>query len=250
MRVRFTRSAADVERADLVVVPGTKATVEDLDRLRAAGLDRALGRAARPPATRCSAICGGYQMLGERIEDEVESGRGAVAGLGLLPVTTDVRAPRRCCAGRRAAAPGSDAAASGLRDPPRARSRATAARRCSTATTASPRAAARGAVLGTSWHGALEQRRVPPRAAACGRRRARARLRARRRRPFAGAREARLDVLGDLVADHLDTDGETMTRSTLTSARCSTPSTCAPQASICSPASTSTRSRSKCLPSY
>ena len=37
VRVRFTRSPADVERADLVVVPGTKATVEDLERLRAAG---------------------------------------------------------------------------------------------------------------------------------------------------------------------------------------------------------------------
>ena len=45
VRVRFTRSPADVERADLVVIPGTKATVEDLARLRAAGLDRALAGA-------------------------------------------------------------------------------------------------------------------------------------------------------------------------------------------------------------
>ena len=41
VRVRFTRSAADIERADLVVIPGTKATVEDLERLRADGLDAA-----------------------------------------------------------------------------------------------------------------------------------------------------------------------------------------------------------------
>ena len=47
VRVRFTRSAADLERADLVVIPGTKATVEDLALLRDAGLDRRAAR-ARP----------------------------------------------------------------------------------------------------------------------------------------------------------------------------------------------------------
>ncbi|MEA2417911.1 MAG: adenosylcobyric acid synthase, partial [Thermoleophilaceae bacterium] len=80
VRVRFTRSVADVERADLVVVPGTKATVEDLDRLRASGLDRALARraAAGGPVL---GICGGYQLLGEHILDDVESRRGAVEGL-------------------------------------------------------------------------------------------------------------------------------------------------------------------------
>src|SRR4051812_401949 len=87
VRVRFTRSPADVERADLVIVPGTKATVEDLERLRAAGLGRAL--AARAAAgDPILGVCGGYQLLGERIDDDVESGRGAVAGLGLLPVST------------------------------------------------------------------------------------------------------------------------------------------------------------------
>src|SRR5206468_5834846 len=87
VRVRFTRSAADVERADLVVVPGTKATVEDLERLRDGGLDRALvaRAAAGGPIL---GICGGYQLLGEHISDGVESRRGAVEGLGLLPVTT------------------------------------------------------------------------------------------------------------------------------------------------------------------
>src|SRR6185436_15659046 len=87
VRVRFTTSPADVERADLVVVPGTKATVEDLERLRASGVADALAaRAARGGPV--LGICGGYQLLGERIDDEVESRRGAVAGLGLLPVST------------------------------------------------------------------------------------------------------------------------------------------------------------------
>ena len=82
--VRFTRSAADIERADLVVLPGTKATVEDLQGLREAGLDRALIERSGPTL----GICGGYQMLGLTIDDDVESGAGRVDGLGLLPVTT------------------------------------------------------------------------------------------------------------------------------------------------------------------
>src|SRR3954468_13686896 len=82
--VRYTRSAADVERADLVVLPGTKATVEDLHRLREDGLDRAL-KARRGPIL---GICGGYQMLGTAIEDDIESDAGRVDGLGLLPVQT------------------------------------------------------------------------------------------------------------------------------------------------------------------
>ena len=87
MRVRFTRSPADVERADLVVIPGTKATVEDLARLRAAGLDEAL-RARAAAGAPILGVCGGYQMLGTSIEDGVESRAGAVDGLGLLPVCT------------------------------------------------------------------------------------------------------------------------------------------------------------------
>ena len=66
--VRYTRSPADIERADLVVLPGTKATVEDLKRLRDDGLDHALQDRTGP----ILGICGGYQMLGHRIEDGIE----------------------------------------------------------------------------------------------------------------------------------------------------------------------------------
>jgi adenosylcobyric acid synthase len=81
--VRYTRSPADVERADLVVLPGTKATVEDLQRLRQDGLDTALQRRKGP----ILGICGGYQMLGHRIEDGIESSESA-DGLGLLELNT------------------------------------------------------------------------------------------------------------------------------------------------------------------
>ncbi|MBO0769046.1 MAG: cobyric acid synthase [Solirubrobacterales bacterium] len=84
VQVRFSRSPLDIARADLVVIPGTKATVEDLQRLRADGLDTAL-RNRRGPIL---GICGGYQMLGSQITDPIESKQGPVQGLGLLPVTT------------------------------------------------------------------------------------------------------------------------------------------------------------------
>ena len=85
--VRFTQSPEEVLEADLAVLPGTKATVDDLVALRASGLDRAiLERAKRGLPT--LGICGGYQMMGGRISDGVESRKGEIPGLGLLPVET------------------------------------------------------------------------------------------------------------------------------------------------------------------
>ena len=70
--------------ADLLVLPGSRATVADLQWLRERGIDEVVRRRAaenRPVL----GICGGYQMLVEHIVDEVESGAGEVAGLGVLP---------------------------------------------------------------------------------------------------------------------------------------------------------------------
>jgi adenosylcobyric acid synthase len=69
-----------------VILPGTKATVADIAWLRARGFDAALR--ALVPSTTILGICGGYQMLGHSIEDDVESGAGTVEGLGRLPATT------------------------------------------------------------------------------------------------------------------------------------------------------------------
>ncbi len=84
VEVDITRDPRTLARADLVVVPGTRATVEDLEWLRERGLDAVLAdRAARGAPV--LGICGGYQLLARVIEDEHESARGTVSGLGLLP---------------------------------------------------------------------------------------------------------------------------------------------------------------------
>jgi len=202
VRVRFTRSPADVERADLVVIPGTKATVEDLDRLRADGLDAALARraAAGDPVL---GICGGFQLLGERIDDEVESRRGSVAGLGLLPVTTTfagdklLRRRRGDCAWL-----GSGASGYEIRHGRVARHGGEDLLRSDDG---EPDGCRLGPVVGTSWHGALEhdgfRRALLTQLAA-----ARGRSFVPATEPFAAARERRLDALGDLIANHLDGD--------------------------------------------
>ena len=153
VRVRFTRSAADLERADLVVVPGTKATVEDLERIRAAGLDRVLAARAAAGAP-VLGVCGGYQLLGGPIVDEVESGRGAVDGLGLLPVTT-VFAADKLLRRRTGACTWLGVAAGGY-EIRHGRVERHGGEPLLTGDDGKPDGCRDGAVLGTSWHGALE----------------------------------------------------------------------------------------------
>ncbi|MCK9247640.1 MAG: cobyric acid synthase [Solirubrobacteraceae bacterium] len=88
VELTLTRDPERLRAADLVVLPGTKATVDDLRELRRDGLDRVL--VARATAgDPILGVCGGYQMLGDEIRDPgIETGHGTVPGLGLLPVTT------------------------------------------------------------------------------------------------------------------------------------------------------------------
>jgi adenosylcobyric acid synthase len=86
VNLRHVDDPAGLGDPDLLILPGTKATVADLAWLRARGFDGALQ--ALHPSTTVLGICGGYQMLGTSIEDGVESGAGAVAGLGRLPAVT------------------------------------------------------------------------------------------------------------------------------------------------------------------
>jgi adenosylcobyric acid synthase len=193
--VRFATSPAGLADADLVVLPGTRATVADLDWLRQRGLAGAIverARAGRPVL----GICGGYQMLAGQIDDPVESRRGVVDGLGLLPARVRFGADKTLArpVGRALGAPVAgyeihhgvtevtDPAAEPFLDGCR-----------------------RGAVWGTSWHGALEnddfRRAFLTEVAALANRD----FAPAPDTTFAAIRQARLDLLGDLVADHLDT---------------------------------------------
>lgn len=185
VNVRFVTSPRDIARADLVVLPGSRATVSDLAWLRERGIAAALARRTGP----ILGICGGYQMLAETIHDDVESQVGQVSGLGLLPATVRfvqekvLARPTGAAYGHRVAAyeihhgivtpaPGAEPFLDGCR---------------------------RGGVWGTTWHGALEND---------GFRRAflaEAGLPVESTVDFARLREDRLDAIGDLIEHHLDT---------------------------------------------
>ncbi|MCD9142322.1 cobyric acid synthase [Streptomyces albireticuli] len=193
--VRFVDRPEELTDADLVIVPGTRGTVRALAWLRERGLADALVRRAaegRPVL----GICGGYQLLGERIDDDVESRAGTVPGLGLLPVRVrfavekTLARPVGEALGERVEGyeihhgvaevrGGDESFLDGCRS---------------------------GAVWGTHWHGSLESdgfRR------AFLRRVADAAGRAFVPAPdtsFGALREEQLDRLGDLIEEHADTD--------------------------------------------
>ena len=95
VRVRYVRAAEEFGDPDLVVIPGSKTTVDDLGWLRSQGLaERIVG--ARASGTPVIGICAGFQMLGRELRDPdgVESSQSVTAGLGLLPTSTTFHAEK------------------------------------------------------------------------------------------------------------------------------------------------------------
>jgi adenosylcobyric acid synthase len=199
--VRLVTRPADLEAADLAVLPGTRATVTDLAWLRSTGLADAVVRraaAGRPVL----GICGGYQMLTRTIDDDVESRAGVVAGLGLLPAAVRF-GPEKVLGRPRGEAFGEPVAGYEIHH---------GVVVVDGGATAFPAAepfldgCAAGAVRGTSWHGIFESdgfrraflRRVAAEAGSS--------FTPEDGVSFGAVREARLERLGDLVAEHLDTD--------------------------------------------
>jgi adenosylcobyric acid synthase len=209
--VSYATTAAEVASADLVVLPGSRATVADLGWLRRSGIAAAItarAQAGRPVL----GICAGYQMLARQIHDEVESRAGTVPGLGLLPATVRFAPAKilRQCRGEGAGWAGGlpvtgyqiqhgtveldgveldgvelDGGEAAQREP-------------------FPGGCSAGAVYGTSWHGLLESDRFRQAfltrvAAQAGRHCELSGV------SFAAQRERQLDALGDLIADFLDT---------------------------------------------
>jgi len=204
VRVRFTESPVEILEADLAVLPGTKATVADLEGLRSRGLDGAFRERARRGLPTLG-VCGGYQMLGGRILDGIESGEGEVLGLGLLPVQT-VFGEEKVLARPEGRAPGfGDAAVSGYEihhgrvhrfggEPLFAPG---------PLVNGDTEGCRVGVTLGTTWHGIFESDSF---------RRTFLSWVARERgldwmpgdESFAARREAQLEKLGDLVAENVD----------------------------------------------
>ncbi|MFV2102688.1 cobyric acid synthase [Micromonospora sp. LOL_024] len=205
VRVRLTVEPAELAAADLVVLPGSKSTVADLAWLRETGLAEAVTAhvaAGRPVL----GICGGFQMLARAIHDPVESRRGTVPGLGLLPVEITFAAQKTVRSASGTAA--GDLPVRGYEIhhgyvsvadpelPPLLRDAGGVGE-----------GALRDLVHGTHWHGTFESdefrrwflTRVARLAGRTG-------FRVAPATSFAAVRERTLDLLGDLVEEHLDTD--------------------------------------------
>ncbi len=96
VRVRYVRPGEALGSPDLIILPGSKATVFDLESLRRSRLAEAIDQQAASGVP-VFGICGGYQMLGDRIIDlqQVESPVRAAEGLGLLPAETTIGSTKR-----------------------------------------------------------------------------------------------------------------------------------------------------------
>jgi adenosylcobyric acid synthase len=201
--VRLISEPSWLADVDLVVLPGSKATVDDLAWLRRTGLADAVvaHHAAGRPVL---GICGGFQMLGRAVVDRVESRAGAVAGLGLVDVDIEFDAAKTLGnpVGSAFGAP-----ASGYEiHHGRVTRRGAGLAGLITASSGEPEGVLAGPIAATHWHGLLENDEV---------RRSLLRWAAELAGrtgfvpaadvSFADARQGQLDLLGDLIAEHLDT---------------------------------------------
>ena len=189
--VRWVGDPADLADVDVIVLPGSKATVTDLAWLRERGLADGIiahARAGRPVL----GVCGGFQMLCRTIDDPVESRAGVTAGLGLLDADIVFDAEKTLAQhdtplhgyeihhGRVVRAADDDWLGVGLR---------------------------RGAVFGTHWHGLLDNdvvRRdwLTEVAAVAGR----SGFVVAADVDVTAARDRQLDVMADLLEAHVEVD--------------------------------------------
>ncbi len=197
--VRWADRPDQLTGADLVVVPGSKATVSDLNWLRANGLGDAL-RARAASGRPVLGICGGYQMLGTRIDDDIESGDGSTEGLGILDLDITFADPKIA---RRSTGTHGRIPVAGY-EIHHGRVTRTAESPWLTVDGA-PEGAARGGVWGTHLHGLLENdvfRRawLAEVAAHAGR----TGFACAPDTSVADVRTAQLDLLADLIEAHVD----------------------------------------------
>lgn len=87
----YSNNTDEIEKADIVLIPGSKNTISDLYELRRNGVAQSIISASKNGAT-VVGICGGYQMMGREVNDPlgVEGSVARMPGLGLLPITTEM----------------------------------------------------------------------------------------------------------------------------------------------------------------
>jgi len=94
VRLNFVRNCEDLENPDIIIIPGSKNTIGDLSYLKKCGLaDKIVSFLRQPHGPVLVGLCGGYQMLGRVIRDHknIESKQREIAGLGILPIVTEMR---------------------------------------------------------------------------------------------------------------------------------------------------------------
>ncbi len=202
--VHWVTEPSRLTDADVVVLPGTKATLSDLEWLRRNGLADALEERAsqgRP----IIGMCGGYQMLGRSITDTVESTAGRVDGLGLLDLDIEFHTDKvlEQVAG---SSPyfGIDSVSGYEIHHGRVSHNGDTALLTSNA---GPEGSVRDGVLGTHWHGVLESDRFRRHVLRWAADRAgRDGFEVAPETSVAGMREQQLDLLADLVENNIDVD--------------------------------------------
>lgn len=91
----YTDNVEEIEKADIIILPGTKNTLGDLQIIRSNGISEAIVRSYKA-GKKVIGICGGYQMMGMRIEDPngMEGEIPMLPGLGLLPMCTVIESEK------------------------------------------------------------------------------------------------------------------------------------------------------------
>lgn len=86
--VRYVTKYTELEKADMIIIPGTKSTVSDMKWVRESGIEAMIKKRV-DKGIPVFAICGGYQMLGRKISDPLETENGgSIDGMNLLDCTT------------------------------------------------------------------------------------------------------------------------------------------------------------------
>lgn len=87
----YTTDCDEITQSDIIIIPGTKATISDLAEIYSSGVANAIIKAYNARKT-IIGICGGYQMMGNAIHDPlgIEGNTLEIKGLGILPIETTI----------------------------------------------------------------------------------------------------------------------------------------------------------------